>query len=388
MDAEAYFNGLGQSILIQCKSDEKMSSIFQSFAKKIKYDVSSFEFLFRKNKIDNNSTIKSLKNDKATDIDIEVVKRSQIMKCPLCICNNAIIKIEDYKLNYYGCCHHDEAFNKRFDDYEKDQTIVLKNISCDGGCHKTQEDDLKDFNKCLQCSKDFRKAKYFCYDCSNNHRKDHTLIKYNEKYYYCTKHIQKKNLFSSYCYDCNDNLCKECEREKKHKSHKVVTFDKLVKDIEPIKKNLGDIEIKILDLKDIIADIVNSMNQALKVYQNYCAITYDIIRKYEEFNKDTKFKNYQVLETINLLEQSTKKIFEDLKEFKDKRLSLKDKCAKLIEIDQKDKSAFAKIKVNPIHGKQENYSNNNDDNEEIERPNPPPTYHYNDKKTNGSKEHK
>ena len=55
---------------------------------------------------------------------------------------------------------------------------------------------------------------------------------------------------------------------------------------------------------------------------------------------------------------------------------------------QKDKSAFAKIKVNPIHEKQENYSNNNDDNEEIERPNPPPTYHYNDKKTNGSKEHK
>lgn len=36
MDAEAYFNGLGQSILIQCKSDEKMSSIFQSFAKKNK----------------------------------------------------------------------------------------------------------------------------------------------------------------------------------------------------------------------------------------------------------------------------------------------------------------------------------------------------------------
>ena len=114
------------------------------------------------------------------------------MKCPICICNNAIIKIEDYKLNYYGCCHKDEAFNKRFDDYEKDQTIVLKNITCDGGCQKTQADNLKDFNKCLQCSKEFRKAKYYCYDCSNKHRKDHTLIKYDEKYYYCTKHIQKK----------------------------------------------------------------------------------------------------------------------------------------------------------------------------------------------------
>ena len=37
MDAEACFDGLGQSILIKCKSDEKMSSIFQSFAKEIKY---------------------------------------------------------------------------------------------------------------------------------------------------------------------------------------------------------------------------------------------------------------------------------------------------------------------------------------------------------------
>ena len=157
---------------------------------------------------------------------------------------------------------------------------------------------------------------------------------------------------------------------------------------------MSDIEIKILDLENIIADIVNSMNQALKVYKNYCAIAYDIIGKYEEFNKNTNFINYQVLETINLLEQSTKKIFEDLKEFKDKKLSLKDKCEKLIEINQKDKSAFAKIKVNPIHGKQENYINNNDDNGEIETPNPPPTrntrnnYDKKSKNTNVSKIYK
>ena len=157
---------------------------------------------------------------------------------------------------------------------------------------------------------------------------------------------------------------------------------------------MSDIEIKILDLENIIADIVNSMNQALKVYKNYCAIAYDIIGKYEEFNKNTNFINYQVLETINLLEQSTKKIFEDLKEFKDKKLSLKDKCEKLIEINQKDKSAFAKIKVNPIHERQENYINNNDDNGEIETPNPPPTrntrnnYDKKSKNTNVSKIYK
>ena len=64
-------------------------------------------------------------------------------------------------------------------------------------CGKTQIDDLKDFKKCLQCSKDFGKAKYFCYECCKEHHNEHTLIKYDEKYYYCQKHIDNKNLFNS-----------------------------------------------------------------------------------------------------------------------------------------------------------------------------------------------
>ena len=370
MDAEAFFNSNEREsqdpITIKCKSDEKMSSIFAKFAKELESEVNEFDFFFRQKLIDNNSTIKSLKKrDNATDIDITFKKKSKIMKCPLCICNNAIIEIKNYKLNYYGCCHGDEAFNKRFDDYKKDQLINLENIKCHG-CQKTQNDDLRDFKKCLQCSKEFGKAKYFCYNCSLNHHNNHILIKYDEKYYYCQKHISKKHLFNSYCFNCKENLCQECEKKGDHNGHDVKAFDKMIKETNGIKYNLGNIESKIENLKDIISEIVNSMNEAVGIFKKYCEIAKDIIGKYETFN--TKFKNYQVIQTINLLAESNKEILNALNTLKDKSISLKDKCEMLIKINEEDKKAFAKIKVNPIHS----VKTLKDKEEEQEEPNPPP----------------
>ena len=83
-----------------------MFSIFEKFSTKVGAKVNDFDFYYKGNKIKGNSTIISLRNNKlANDIDILFKKSSQIMKCPECICNNCIIKVEKYRLNFSECCY-------------------------------------------------------------------------------------------------------------------------------------------------------------------------------------------------------------------------------------------------------------------------------------------
>ena len=95
MDAKAIFHCDDrrnvEKIEIQCKSTDKMSTIFKKFAIKVFADVNDFEYYYLQIKIDSDLTLTTLKKDEnATDIDILFRKKSKIMKCPLCIANNAI----------------------------------------------------------------------------------------------------------------------------------------------------------------------------------------------------------------------------------------------------------------------------------------------------------
>ena len=76
-----------------------MGQIFTRFSTKEKISIKDYEFYYKNKKIDFDSTIIELKDDKeANHITILVKKRSKINKCQRCVCNNCIIKIEDYKL--------------------------------------------------------------------------------------------------------------------------------------------------------------------------------------------------------------------------------------------------------------------------------------------------
>ena len=109
MDANDTFYSEGKTldkIVVQCKNNETMSSIFEKFSRKIEDKLDDFDFFYKGKKIKETSTISSLKNSKdANDIDILFKRRSKIMKCPECICNNCIIKIEKYRINFIECCH-------------------------------------------------------------------------------------------------------------------------------------------------------------------------------------------------------------------------------------------------------------------------------------------
>ena len=84
MDAKAIFHCDDrrnvEKIVIQCKSTDKMSTIFQKFAIKVFADVNDFEYYYLQIKIDGDLTLTTLKKDEnATDIDILFRKKLKII---------------------------------------------------------------------------------------------------------------------------------------------------------------------------------------------------------------------------------------------------------------------------------------------------------------------
>ena len=354
---------------IQCSTTEKISSIIERFVKEISSDVNNFEFYYLQTKIKEDSTIASLEKDlDSKDIIISYKKRSKIMRCPKCICNNAIIQIKDYKLNFYECCHGHKSLNEIFDNYNQTQIIPLENIRCHK-CRDSQKNYIEDFGKCLTCSKEF--AKYYCPKCWGEHPKSHKVINYDEKYYYCQKHHKEENnVYTSYCENCKKNLCEFCVSEE-NKEHKIEKFENMIIDIEPMKKDLNNMKDKIDELKLAVDEIKHEIDEAVKMFENYYNIAKDILEKYESFN--TLLKNYQVLKTIKFLKISNKEVEKDLDIINGSDLNFEKKCFALISIYKRDREFYSNLNNN-----QNNFNNtllqtisinNSKNDEDIEKPN-------------------
>ena len=324
-----------EKIIIHCKNNDFMANIFEKFALNVSAKVSDFNFYYKGKKIKADTTIMKLKNNqKATDIDISYKKRSKIMKCPECVCNNCIIKIENYRLNFSECCHGHVTNDKIFDKYEQSQNIEFDKIICHK-CQKSQKDDFKDFSKCLECSKKFKYAIYYCSECSSSHHHAQKLIKYDEKYYYCQEHFK---LFRTFCVSCNQNLCESCEKGHTLQNCNLIKFEQMIPDVNKIKIKLEEIKEKIENLKIVVDQIKNNMDGAVRIMERYYDISYDIINKYESFNQ--KFKNYQVLKTVSFLAESNEMIIKDLKNITESDADLRDKCNELIGIYKSDRKNY------------------------------------------------
>ena len=202
-------------------------------------------------------------------------------------------------------------------------------------CQKSQNDDLKDFTKCLRCSKQFKYAIYYCYECSLSHAHSQFMIKYDEKYYYYQEHF---NLYQSFCSACNTNIYESCEMNHKNKNHRVLKFEKMAPSLNPIKSKLEEIKLRIEDLKIVVDQIKNNMDGAVRIMEQYYDIAQDIISKYESFNK--KFTNFQVLKTVSSLHFSNNEVLQDLIQITEGDLDLKEKCDRLIDIYKSDRNNY------------------------------------------------
>ena len=343
-----------KTIEIQCSFEEQMINIFQIFVKKLNpsFTINDFDFFFEGRKLDNNSTENLNFLSKKSKITIFVEKRSRIIRCPKCICNDSIINIENYHLTFSGCKYNHNV-NRLFNEYNECQRIDLSQIVCSkSGCPNNQRDDPKDFYKCLTCTKSLRHTKYYCYKHSLEHDKTHIKIKYDEKNYYCEKYFHK---FIKYCFTCKRNLCHDCIDE--HKDHETINYATITPNIKGIKEDINLIKGKINDLGHVIEDIKEKLEGAVKIFEKYCEIANDIIEKYELFNK--KYKNYRVLKSIFNIKKSNKKIIDDLEAI-NKGLNLKDKINTLIDIYEGDRTNYREGNYN----KNENNKDNKKDEDE------------------------
>lgn len=340
--ANFYFRDIDvQPIRIQCRADEKFSKIFEIFANKYYANSDDYEFSYNGNLINKDSSIIKLMGRNVRNIDILTKRKLKIMKCPGCVCNNAIIKIENYASNFSECRYGHQR-KEIFNNYENSQKIDYSQIEChNNACKKLQSRNLDDFYKCMDCSgpEINNKTTYFCKRCNEQHCKTegHKTIKYDEKYYYCPTHF---NQFISFCDECRENLCDKCQNEHK-KNHKIQKLDSFKPDVGKIKNNLEEIKKKTRDLKNIVNRIKNTLDGAVSLIEKYYTIAQDLIGKYETYNKT--LKNYQVLETIEHLNISSKEIMSDLNNIIKGNTSKEDwikKCKILIGIYEGDRDFY------------------------------------------------
>ncbi len=330
-------------IEIQCNPDWKMSQVLEKFKNKANsdttpLDLNDFNFFYNGKKVNKDLTISQIKNNQSgSSIFLTAKKRTKIMKCPICISNTCFIRIENYGIKFSGC-RYNHVVTKTFGDYENSQKINYSLIKCDK-CGKTQKELLKEFYKCSKCSEEFKRSSYFCNECIRNHAagdgQNHKPIKYDDKYYICSKHDRG---FISYCKKCKYDLCDICEKNHKDKTHEIIKYDLITPVvINNIKKQLEEIKQKTVRAKSHIDQIKRMFDDAVKALENYYEIVQDILSKYESYN--TTLKNYHVIHTVNSLPSSNKKIIEDLDKISISDVSKEcylSKCQILIDIFTSD----------------------------------------------------
>ena len=361
MDAKVTFYYNKKTIQIQCSNDEEMIKIFKRFSSKLNTNEDDFEYFYENKKIDNNSSISKLTNNKnQKEIVVTAERKSKIIKCPECICNDTIINIEDYRLKFYGC-KYNHSVNKIFNDYDTSQKIEFSKIVCnENGCKNNQRDNPADFYKCFKCTQINKITTYLCYSCNKTHNKKHKTVEYNKKNYYCEEHFKK---YIKYCKVCNKDLCEDCENNHKTKNHNTLNYNYINQNINNIKENLKDnIKESIDNLKVIVGKIKKFLDGTIKIFEDYYNIAEDIINKYEAYNKE--LKNHRIVESVLNLDASNQKILKDLNEII-KGENFKEQICKIIDIYIKDRNDFIKGPQNKNNINEEEEKNSQKSQEEI-----------------------
>ena len=337
MEFKVFFSYEKKTFQMQCSREEVMQTIFSKFANKLEKNINDFDFFYEGNKIDKNKKLSDLiHNENKKEIVVSVEKKLKIIKCPQCICNDCIINIEDYKIQFTNC-NYGHTVYKIFDDYNESQKIDhSKIICCNNKCGVNQKDCPSNFYKCLICTKLVGRTRYYCNKCNKEHSIRHKDTKlYDEKNYYCEKDFKQ---LISYCEDCNKDLCEVCQNS--HLEHKINSYDSMIQnnvEINNIKKDLEKIKDKISDLRCIIDNIKDHLDGALKIFEQYCEIGQDIIEKYVLYNKN--LKNHRVLQSIINLNKSNKKVKKDLIQIIEEK-NLREQTNNLIKIFEDDRNNY------------------------------------------------
>ena len=298
----------GKTTVIQCKENEKMSDIINSFGSKALIENNSlnnliFNYdgkggnLFDKTLSFNemaNSTDKGRRlmkvlvynnNDDINKINNFVIKSNNVI-CPKCG-RNIRLKLNNYKISLFDCKDNHRRDDLSLKEFENSQFINLSKIICQkckennkGNTHKNV------FYKCCDCNINL------CPLCNEFHDKSHTIIDYDQIPYYCEEH---GDFYSKYCNKCKINICPSCEEE--HSNHDGTYFGKIISKKKDLQAELDELKKYIDKFNRDFMEIMDILNNVKETFDTYYKIKKDII---ENFNN--KFKNYELL--MNLKEIS------------------------------------------------------------------------------------
>ena len=198
----------GKELIIPYKKEEINKDIIQRYLDKIQKVYEDVYFIYQGKILDPNSKLNEEndeikekiilvfnrdKKNKATNEEEKNFSYSKDIICPTCG-ESSIITLSDYKINLSLCGNGHETKNITLENFKNTQKINEDEIKCDK-C-KTKRIDT------------FRQQFYFCNDCkinlcplceASNHNKNHKIIEYEMKNYYCQKHGEK---IISYCSQC------------------------------------------------------------------------------------------------------------------------------------------------------------------------------------------
>ena len=241
----------------------------------------------------------------AGNIDPKEIPDDQYL-CPKCWRIPEILNIHSDNGHIVLKCTYHGIFDLSIKDYcetMKNNLFSHLYTKC-FKCHKNKISDKKNNLKyCYECKVDF------CEDCINDYhqekKKEHqrphinSVIPINEKNHKCLEHYNSE--IKSFCLDCEDNVC-EKEKDSKHKTHKIISFDTLIQDSN---KYINIIREKNKNLADIIRFNNIIIHSYINFPDNYFHIKslINVAKTIDEENK----RDSRVIECmINRLEKSYK----------------------------------------------------------------------------------
>ena len=281
------------TIKIQCTRNEYMKDIFKRFLVKHQLDIKNVFYLYNGSIIKEELKLEQINNkDKELNILVQdfdedkkeiekEIKPSKEIICPECkeIC---LININNYRINLFRCKNGHNNNNILFEEFQKSQEISEYDIICYDCRNNTKGETHKNkFYKCCKCQKDL------CPLCQNKNHKDHTIIDYDYKSYFCNLHGEKYNY---YCQKCNINLCDLCKHDN---NHGIIYLKKFVFDKNNLMKTNSKLMRKIAILRKRINKIIEKLKKIMIDLETYYNITSKIIDNY-----DIKYKNFEILKNI------------------------------------------------------------------------------------------
>ena len=318
--AKVEFNYKGNIITIQCKENQLMVDIYNTFMTKSNINEKDIYFVYDGNCIsqfDKNLTFDKLANsfdklrrrisilvyDKDSENEIITKIKSRHIICP--ICKELIkIKIDNYNINLFDCKNNHNLNNLPLNKFHQTQFIDLKDIRC--GICKDKSKSItynNEFYKCCNCNINL------CPLCKQVHNNSHNIMNYDKINSLCEKHAEP---FTDYCKKCKTNMCFLCDEE--HSSHDILSLKKMMINKNEVLIKLEDLKNSVIILEKNIDKIIEALNNIKDNMKNYYNLEEYLLNNY-----DKNQRNYENLYNINEMVQFNNIIINDINNIKNEK---------------------------------------------------------------------